>query len=89
MSEPDPNPEERDFVKEYRDREKAQSESASWHRIAGGAGEFATSIIAATLVGYFLDRWLGTEPWLLVAGALLGFVVGLLLLLRLAKGAFE
>jgi F0F1-type ATP synthase assembly protein I len=27
--------------------------------------------------GYFLDRVLGTEPWLLVAGALVGALLGL------------
>lgn len=26
--------------------------------------------------GYFLDRWLHTQPWLLVAGSLLGLISG-------------
>jgi F0F1-type ATP synthase assembly protein I len=27
-------------------------------------------------LGYFADGWLGTEPWLLLGGLLLGIVVG-------------
>ncbi|MGH7200629.1 MAG: AtpZ/AtpI family protein [Planctomycetaceae bacterium] len=37
------------------------------------------------LLGWWLDRKLGTEPWLLIALAILGFLVSLLHLLRLAK----
>ena len=38
-------------------------------------------LIAAILLlggaGFVLDRWLGTEPWLLVAGLLVGAAIGL------------
>ena len=34
--------------------------------------------------GYYLDRWLDTAPWLLLAGALLGMVAVFAFLLRLA-----
>ena len=34
------------------------------------------SIIALLAVGWVLDRWLGTTPWMLVAGVLVGSVVG-------------
>ena len=37
------------------------------------------------LGGCGLDRWLGTTPLLLFVGVLLGFVVGMYELLRLAK----
>ena len=35
--------------------------------------------------GYYLDRWLGTAPWLLLAGALLGMVSVFTYLIRLAN----
>jgi F0F1-type ATP synthase assembly protein I len=35
--------------------------------------------------GYGLDRWLGTTPWLLLGGLLLGLVVGFY---ELAKAVF-
>lgn len=30
------------------------------------------SVLGGTLLGYLLDGWLGTQPWLLVAGVVLG-----------------
>jgi len=40
------------------------------------AGSFSSSIIAGTLLGYFADRWLGTEPWLVIGGIVLGSYAG-------------
>lgn len=34
------------------------------------------SVIAGLLLGWLLDRWLGTKPWLLVAGLVLGSAAG-------------
>ena len=34
------------------------------------------SVLAFLGFGYLLDRWLGTSPWLMVAGILLGSAVG-------------
>ena len=42
--------------------------------VAGGS--FFGSIMAGTLLGWLGDRWLSTEPWLLVAGIVLGSVNG-------------
>jgi F0F1-type ATP synthase assembly protein I len=50
-------------------------------RRAGPAAAASYTLIGAILllggVGYALDRWMGTDPWLLVAGLLAGVVVGL------------
>lgn len=39
-------------------------------------GSFVSSIIAGTLLGYFLDMWLGTDPWLVITGVVLGSYSG-------------
>jgi F0F1-type ATP synthase assembly protein I len=39
-------------------------------------GSFASSIIAGTLLGYFADKWLGTDPWLVVTGVVAGSYAG-------------
>ena len=39
-------------------------------------GSFLSSILAGTLLGYFADQWLGTDPWLVVTGILLGAYSG-------------
>jgi len=35
------------------------------------------------LLGHFLDRWLGSGPWLTLGGAILGMAVGMSHVLRL------
>lgn len=42
--------------------------------------EFLSAILVWTLIGFGLDLWLDTTPWLLVVGATLGFALGMYLL---------
>lgn len=42
-------------------------------------------MVLPAALGYWLDTLWGTGPWLLVVGALLGFVLGMWELLKLAK----
>jgi len=55
--------------------------SAVW-KLVGGA-------VTGVLGGYFLDRWLGTTPWLLVglatAGISVGFYAFIRTMLRMGK----
>ena len=44
-----------------------------------------SSIAVGLFFGYFLDRWLGTAPWLLLIFSVLGIVSGLLSLFRALK----
>jgi ATP synthase protein I len=41
--------------------------------------ELLAAILTWTAIGWALDRWLGTTPWLLVAGGLVGNAAGLYL----------
>ena len=51
------------------------------------AAAFTLFLTVATLLGLglLLDRWLGTTPWLLVAGIVLGSVVGLYQFIRMTS----
>ena len=51
--------------------------------IAGGS--FFASILSGFLVGYFADQWLGTEPWLVILGSVVGAYSGFLRLWHYAK----
>ena len=42
--------------------------------VAGGS--FFGSIMAGTLLGWLADRWLDTDPWLVVVGIIVGSVNG-------------
>ena len=41
-----------------------------------------SSIAVGLLIGYWLDKWLGTDPWLLITFLLLGIFSGFYSLLR-------
>ena len=40
------------------------------------AGSFLGSILSGMLLGLLADQWLGTEPWLVVIGSLVGIYSG-------------
>ena len=42
----------------------------------GAAISLFAAVVSGLLFGWLLDRWLGTKPWLLVAGVTLGSVAG-------------
>jgi ATP synthase protein I len=46
------------------------------------AAEMVAAVIVGGLIGYGLDRWLGTTPWLFLLFFLLGFVAGVMNVLR-------
>jgi ATP synthase protein I len=39
--------------------------------------EFVGAVLVSTFIGWLLDRWLGTKPWLMILFLLLGFAAGL------------
>ena len=52
---------------------------------AGLGFEFAVAVALFAGLGYGLDRWLGTLPWLTLVGMSLGFVAGLTKLLQAGR----
>jgi ATP synthase protein I len=54
--------------------------------LAYGAGLTLFACVAAMCgVGWVLDRWLGTKPWLLLAGIVVGAVAGFYQFVRLTS----
>jgi ATP synthase protein I len=51
---------------------------------AAAFGLFA-SVVTLFGLGWALDRWLGTSPWLLVIGLVLGAIVGFYQFVRLTS----
>ncbi|GAB4247858.1 MAG: hypothetical protein Kow00129_08490 [Thermoleophilia bacterium] len=49
----------------------------------GGVGfTLVAYVLVFTGIGYGLDRWLGTEPWLMVGGVFVGAAVGFWAMVR-------
>ena len=44
--------------------------------------QLAGSVLGGVALGYLLDRWLSTSPWLLLIGSILGIVSGLIQLYK-------
>ncbi|MGN6375945.1 MAG: AtpZ/AtpI family protein [Sphingomonas sp.] len=54
-------------------RREGAAESKGW---AVGI-EFVGAVLVGALIGFLLDQWLGTTPWLMIVFLLLGFGAGL------------
>ncbi|MCA9041520.1 MAG: AtpZ/AtpI family protein [Planctomycetaceae bacterium] len=54
-------------------------------QIAHEVTSIGVSFALFPLLGYWLDSKLGTTPWLVIVGAILGFVVGMTLLVDLSR----
>ena len=65
----------------------SDDERARLYRIAGAGFDFFGTILGCILAGYFLDRWLGTGPVLVLVGVALGFAVGLYKLVLLSRAS--
>jgi ATP synthase protein I len=44
-----------------------------------------SAVLAGLIAGWLLDRWLGTQPWLLIAGIVLGAVAGFYEFIRVSS----
>ncbi|MBX5467552.1 MAG: AtpZ/AtpI family protein [Firmicutes bacterium] len=58
---------------------------AGW-RVATVGTEMLVGLAGGFFLGRYLDHRLGTQPWLMVTGVLLGFVAGLWMAYRAAQG---
>ena len=49
-------------------------------QLFGNVATIGMQLVAATFIGlamgYYLDKWLGTEPWMLILFLLLGIITG-------------
>jgi ATP synthase protein I len=63
------------------DEDKEETNRKSGLAYAAAFSLFA-SVVSGLIVGWLLDRWLKTSPWLLVAGLVLGMAAGFYELVR-------
>jgi ATP synthase protein I len=65
-------------------------EQSAWKAL-GELSTIGLALVIATVIGlaggYYLDRWLGTSPWLTLIGLLFGIAAGFVNLFRSVKRA--
>lgn len=66
----------------HEDRGAGRTSASQAGEVLGVGLQFAASIVLFLFVGRWLDEKLGTEPWLLLAGVLVGACAGFYSLYR-------
>lgn len=64
-----------------------KTQAGDAYRLASAGFDFFLMLIVPTGIGYWLDKKFGTGPWLLLSGVILGFIAGLVALVRLSNRA--
>ena len=70
-------------------KKQVQSDSEQKGSFMGGAFKLGTELVAAvavgTIIGFILDNWFDTKPWLIIIFFFVGVVAGILNVIRSAK----
>ena len=70
-------------------KKQVQSDSEQKGSFMGGAFKLGTELVAAvavgTIIGFILDNWFDTKPWLIIIFFFLGAVAGILNVIRTAN----
>jgi len=59
------------------EEEGGHASGAAWGKALRASSDLLAGLFVGTLIGFLLDKWLGTSPWLLLAGIGIGFAAGL------------
>ena len=78
----------KDRLKNARKKLKVEKENPQTSNI-GQAFKLSTELVAAvlvgTIIGFILDTWFDTKPWLIIIFFFVGVVAGILNVIRSAK----
>ena len=78
----------KDRLKNARKKIKVEKENPQTSNI-GQAFKLSTELVAAvlvgTIIGFILDNWFDTKPWLIIIFFFVGVVAGILNVIRSAK----
>jgi len=70
-------------------KKQAQSDSEKRGAFMGGAFKLGTELVSAvaigTIIGFILDSWFDTKPWLIIIFFFLGTAAGILNVIRTAN----
>jgi ATP synthase protein I len=66
-------------------KERGKQSNPSWRAGQLVLSHLVGAPLGAGILGWLLDRWLGTKPWLMLVLLFVGFAVGVFDVLRISK----
>ena len=70
-------------------KKKAQTDDQKKGIFLGNAFKLGTELVAAvmvgTIIGFILDKWFGTKPWLILLFFFVGVIAGIMNVIKSAK----
>ena len=66
-------------------REKRKAELRQYYSLSALGIEMGVALGIGLLIGWYLDRLFGTEPWLIIAFTIFGIVAGFRNIVQLAR----
>ena len=68
-----------------KNKDSKQSSSSSIGVAFKLSTEMVAAVVVSTIIGFILDNWFGTKPWLILIFFFVGVVAGILNVIRSAK----
>ena len=68
-----------------KNKDSKQSSSSSIGVAFKLSTEMVAAVVVGTIIGFILDNWFGTKPWLILIFFFVGVVAGILNVIRSAK----
>ena len=61
------------------------NEKSSFGKAFQLSTELVSAVLVATIIGFILDNWFGTKPWLIIIFFFIGVTAGIINVIRSAK----
>ena len=62
-----------------------ENEKSSFGKAFQLSTELVSAVLVATIIGFILDNWFDTKPWLIIIFFFIGVVAGIMNVIRSAK----
>ena len=69
------------FKNSSKNEESASSMGAAFKM----STELVSAVVVGTIIGFILDNWFGTKPWLILIFFFIGVIAGIMNVIRSAK----
>ena len=72
-------------IKSRKSAKSNESSSSSMGSAFKMSTELVSAVVVGTIIGFILDNWFGTKPWLILIFFLIGVIAGIINVIRSAK----